>query len=253
MNRRIVRYVVLIGIAVSVYYIGTALYRKYQRSLASFVDAHRSWPTKDLLDGEPFHDDFDGIDISEYQGNIHWDMVGDGEREPKFIYVRAIGKRGRLDKEYDRMAQNIHEMKIPMGSYIFFHNETSVEHQYEQFCKMLDSAPQELIPMIDIEERSIRRSKANLKENVKKLADMLEEKYDTKPIIYSNEKFYEDYLAPDFNDYPLWIANYTGRPEIEDAEPIIWQYSEKGHVKGFWTTVDLDMFINGSGLSDLEL
>ena len=93
----------------------------------------------------------------------------------------------------------------------------------------------------------------HLKDSVLRLAQLIEEEIGAKPIIYSNQGYYKKHLAPTFNDYPLWIAHYSHEPDHPEIRPIIWQRSERGHVQGIWTYVDLDNFINGANLSSLML
>ena len=68
---------------------------------------------------------------------------------------------------------------------------------------------------------------------------------------YSNQNFYRKYLWPEFNRYPLWIANYSRVPVVKDTRPVLWQRGDTGHVHGIWTYVDIDQFINGGSLQDL--
>lgn len=74
------------------------------------------------------------------------------------------------------------------------------------------------------------------------------EKYNVYPIIYCNEVFFEDYLSPTFKRYYLFIANYSQKPSLSgNTQYNIWQFSEKGHVRGIWAYVDLNK------LDDLNL
>ena len=74
----------------------------------------------------------------------------------------------------------------------------------------------------------------------------MEEKYGRKPIIYTYYHYYKDYLRGEFDDYPLWLANYNDvlEPSVQDPWKM-WQFTEKGIVDGINTKVDLNVY-NGS-------
>lgn len=75
---------------------------------------------------------------------------------------------------------------------------------------------------------------------------MVEDHYGTKPIIYTYYHYYKDYLRQDFQDYPIWLANYNdvATPSEEDAWSF-WQFSENGIVHGINTKVDLNVYNGG--------
>ena len=214
-----------------------------------------AWPLRDMQPDVPYDTDFDGIDISEHQGDIHWDeMDGDSVKKPQFIYIRANAMKCRFDYRYDRTLREAREHNIPVGSYIFYHNAFSVEDHYRLFCEMYEDEQQDLVPMIDVEQESVGRlAYDSLAQHVMQLAQMIEKKIGTKPIIYSNLRFYRNFLSPMFDKYPLWIAAYGKKPEVEGLNIILWQWSPKGHIKGVWTEVDLDKFINGTTLNTIRL
>jgi lysozyme len=72
---------------------------------------------------------------------------------------------------------------------------------------------------------------------------MVEQHYKVRPIIYTNIDFYENFLANQFDDYPLWIAHYLvkDKPRIK-RKWTFWQYNEKGHVNGIDAYVDFNVF-----------
>jgi lysozyme len=59
----------------------------------------------------------------------------------------------------------------------------------------------------------------------------MEDTYGEKPIIYTYYHYYKDYLKGEFDDYPLWLANYNDVPTPSpDDEWQFWQFSENGIV-----------------------
>ena len=224
-------------------------------SIGNVTAKKYAWPLRDMHPDLPFDTDFDGIDISEHQGDIHWEeMQGDSVKKPKFIYMRANAMKCRFDYRYDDFVREAHKYNVPVGSYIFFHNAFSPEDHYKLFCQMYDADQQELIPMIDVEQESIsKQAYDSVAQHVMQLAQMIEKKVGTKPIIYSNARFYRTYLSPMFDKYPLWIASYGRKPEMPGLNIILWQWSQTGHVKGIWSEVDLDKFMGDATLDTLRL
>jgi lysozyme len=49
---------------------------------------------------------------------------------------------------------------------------------------------------------------ARLKLGLRRWLEAIEAHYKVKPIIYTGEKYYDDFLKEEFSDY-LWIANYN--------------------------------------------
>ena len=193
-----------------------------------------TWPKEDKLVGKAYSDFF--------------------EHKPRFIYVRAYGKDGRRDDAYHYNIEMSRKHHIPVGSYIFFTMALSVDSQFHDFVEMVDLPLQDLLPVIDVEELSTtEQNKVHLKDSVMRLAKLIEQEIGAKPVIYSNQGYYKKHLAPTFNDYPLWIAHYSHEPDHPEIRPILWQRSERGHVKGIWTYVDLDNFINGANLTSILL
>jgi lysozyme len=63
-----------------------------------------------------------------------------------------------------------------------------------------------------------------------------------KPIIYTGEKYYDDFLKEEFSDYLFWIANYNFyREEIQD-DWLFWQFTERAAVPGITENVDVNIY-----------
>ena len=76
---------------------------------------------------------------------------------------------------------------------------------------------------------------------------IVEKQYGIKPVIYTNIGFYKNYLQNNFDDYPIWIANYLQpvQPHIENKW-IFWQHSKSGRVNGIKSAVDFNVFSGDS-------
>jgi lysozyme len=86
------------------------------------------------------------------------------------------------------------------------------------------------------------------------MAKTLEYIYGKKPIIYTSMGFYNEYLSPTFDNYPLMIARYSSKRPVLNGNTgyTIWQYSENGRVKGINGTVDLSRFSTNRSLKSIK-
>ena len=197
--------------------------------------------------------DFDGIDVSKYQGNINW---GELKKNPKikFVYIKATEGSDYIDPTYLDNIRNARKHGFKVGSYHFLSTRSSVVTQFVNFARTVKRDEQDLIPVIDVEKLKPWTSQ-QLRDSLKVFADLVEEYYGCKPLIYTSEKFFTTNLGRAFADYPLFIAKYsTAAPNI-GYKWIIWQFADNGLfksiVKGNYGEVDLSRFNKGYGINDI--
>lgn len=191
------------------------------------------------------HDDKSfGIDVSQYQGMIEWDSVSliNTEFPIDFIFVRAtMGEKGK-DSKFHKNWEGVKSINKLRGAYHYFRpNENSVK-QAKNFIKTVKLSPGDLPPVLDIEERPRTQSMDSLRVGLKRWLDLVEAHYKVRPIVYSGDSYFTDFLESEFKDYKLWIANYNFWIESPKEHWDIWQFSEKGSVKGIKGFVDLNMY-----------
>lgn len=202
-----------------------------------------------------------GIDVSHHQGFIDWPRVVRDRPDIQFVYVKITEGATYVDS---RAANNFSEASsvgFPVGGYHFFRMTSGAQEQYEQFTKFLDRSMHVgmhvyrhyLIPMVDVETAD-GHPVQELQDSLQVMLDLLEEHYGKKPVIYGTMRSYNTLLAPDFNDYPLYIGRYgVNEPEIIDGDYTIWQFSEKGHIDGIPKCVDFCRFHRKKGIKDITL
>ncbi len=196
---------------------------------------------------------YDGIDVSRHQKDIDWEKVGCDDNI-KFVYIKATEGATHVDSLYHFNIEQASRNGIKVGSYHFFSTKSPVKDQFQNFTRELNKHHQDLIPMIDVEVRD-DWSRAQLIDSVKLLAIMIENWCDHKPVIYSTVRFYNELLAPQFNDYPLYIGRYANeKPQIKwEGKYTLWQYTEDGIITGINERVDMSRFHENASLSDIEL
>ncbi len=185
-----------------------------------------------------------GIDVSEYQGDIHWNELKtiDNDFPIHFVFIRATVGCDRLDKRFKDNWTAAKENKLIRGAYHYYRpNENSLE-QADLFIKTVHLKKGDLPPVVDIERLSENQSMQRLKLGLRRWLERVESHYKVRPIIYTGEKYYDDFLKKEFSDYLFWIANYNFyREKIED-DWLFWQFTEKASASGIKGSVDVNIY-----------
>lgn len=198
---------------------------------------------------------YNGIDVSKYQGQINWKKVAD-DKKIQFVYVKATEGASRVDNKYAENIKKARKEGIKVGSYHYFISRKSAEEQFRNFKRYVDKSQQDLIPMVDVELKGNEQiDRETLQKRLAEFMRLVKDEYGVYPIVYSQYRFYNERLAPKFNKYHIFIARYSNnKPVLKGGGKYsIWQYTEKGKINGINGFVDLDRFANGTKLSDIEL
>ncbi|OCB76533.1 glycoside hydrolase family 25 protein [Flavobacterium crassostreae] len=185
-----------------------------------------------------------GIDVSEYQGTISWDAIGALEQKYPihFVFIRATVGKDRLDRKFKDNWLGAKENKIICGAYHYYRpNENSLE-QAALFIQTVQLNQGDLPPVLDIEQLPKEQSVARLKIGLRRWLQAIEAHYKVKPIIYTGEKYYEDFLKEEFGDYLFWIANYNFYREKIQEDWLFWQFTEKASLPGITGSVDVNIY-----------
>jgi lysozyme len=185
-----------------------------------------------------------GVDVSEYQGNIDWEAVDSLEGRPiRFVFVRATCGHDRKDAQFEANWNGA--KKYIRGAYHYYRPDENSLEQARKFIATVALQPGDLPPVLDIEQLPENQSMERLKIGLQKWLDAVEKHYRRKPIIYSGQRYYEDFLKEEFTDYTFWVANYNFFAETLQPEWLFWQFSEKGRVEGIPEKVDVNLY-NGT-------
>ena len=185
-----------------------------------------------------------GIDVSEFQEKIDWDLVETIEENYPidFVLIRATAGYDRLDRQFKRNWKGVKEKKFIRGAYHYYRpNENSIQ-QADFFIKHVRLEKGDLPPVLDIEKLPKTQSIDSLKVGLHRWLDRVEAHYKVRPIIYSGESYYDDFLKKEFSDYVFWIANYNFYREKMDSDWLFWQFTEKASVTGIRRMVDVNVF-----------
>ena len=195
----------------------------------------------------------DGIDVSHHNGTIKWNEVAKN-RKIKFVYVKATEGRSHKDTKFSQNVKGARKAGMEVGAYHFL-KSSSAEAQFRFFQKTIQGKDLTLLPMVDIEEEGIgNMSPERLRAVLSEFCRLAKEKYGSYPILYTQAHIYRNVLAKDFSNYTIWISGYGYRPYTGNKGKVdIWQFTERGKVKGIKGYVDLDRFENGMTLEKLKL
>ena len=188
-----------------------------------------------------------GFDVSEYQGKIDWEKANSIEETfpLDFVFIRATAGKNKIDTKFKENWREAKKHKLIRGAYHYYRpNENSIE-QAENFIKTVKLQSGDFPPVLDIEKLPKEQSLDSLKVGLRRWLKKVENHYNVKPIIYSGESYYSDFLEEEFSDYTFWIANYNFFVENIKDEWTFWQFTEKATIPGIKGTVDVNIY-NGT-------
>lgn len=188
-----------------------------------------------------------GFDVSEYQGKINWEKAKsiEGTFPLGFVFIRATAGSDKIDSKYKENWREAKKHKFIRGAYHYYRpNENSIE-QAENFIKTVKLHKGDLPPVLDIEKLPENQPLDSLKVGLRRWLEKVEKHYNVKPIIYSGESYYSDFLEDEFSKYTFWIANYNFFVENIKDDWTFWQFTEKATIPGIRGTVDVNIY-NGT-------
>lgn len=182
-----------------------------------------------------------GIDISEYQGNINFDEL---RGNIDFAIVRTSIGNFREDNKYKQNINGLESIGVPYGVYHYSYatNEVEAKEEALKFINIIKNYKPLYPAVIDLESNSVNKnvSKDVLNRIAEVFCNTLEES-GYYAMIYSNKYFFETVLNESILDkYDKWLAQWTTEPTYN--KPFgIWQYTSKGRIPGITGNVDKDI------------
>ncbi|MEN8907984.1 MAG: GH25 family lysozyme, partial [Clostridiales bacterium] len=179
------------------------------------------------------------IDISNHQKNIDWESISKKE-SIYFAFIKATEGESYKDKYFKYNWEKSLKVGIYRGAYHYYISSSTGENQAKNFIEVVPKESGSLPPVVDIEEDGL-----SVEEFDKELGNfnkILEETYGQKPIIYTVSNLYEKYIKGKYKDNPIWIRDIVKPPNNDKIEWQFWQYSNRGHISGIDSYVDLNVF-----------
>jgi lysozyme len=199
-----------------------------------------------------------GIDISHHNGAINFNLIN--KNIIKFAYCKASQGKSFKDEMLLPYMNELQRLGIYRGAYHFMtFKGVSAEEQVSNFlnCGLDFTKKGMLPPVLDVEWQQSEELNLYIQKNktacIKKVKDWLiavENATGKKPIIYTANSFWRDFLSSPttFGDYPLWLAAYKPMPGTIPAgwnAYTFWQFTESGSVDGLPGHFDKNVY-NGT-------
>ncbi len=193
-----------------------------------------------------------GIDVSSYQEKIDWNLVAQDGVEFAIIRVglRGWGSEGTLkeDTQFKANIEGAIAAGVKVGVYFFSQATTEAEVDEEVQFVLDRIAPYKIdCPVVmDVEKVSDSRARMNKLTPEVRTALALRfcqaiENAGYQPMLYHNTEMGALMLdIAAFEEYDKWYASYSDKMFYPYAYKI-WQYSDKGRVKGISTDVDMNI------------
>jgi lysozyme len=211
--------------------------------------------TAEVNKTDDFRGEIYGIDVSHHQGKIDWEnvRVWNGKKI-EFVYIKATEGATFVDKSYQDNFNGANNNNMLVGAYHYFRTTSTIEEQFENFINNVDKTKQDLIPLIDVEEKK-NWNNALFHKNLQAFLNLVEAHFGKKPMIYTVNSFYNLHLSGKYKSYYFLIGRYgKNPPNMRDKSNwTIWQFSETGSVNGITKPVDINVLNTKYKLADIRL
>ncbi len=203
-----------------------------------------------------------GIDVSNYQGNVNWTSVKNSGTV--FAFCKATEGVDFIDAKFTLNMTNASNAGVYIGPYHFGRinsNTSNPNDAIDEANDFVDAiAPyyeqggNYLRPVLDVENlpglSTTAQNRAYVSEWVRDFIGVVQARMGMDPIIYCNTNFANNYFEADLTQYDLWVANYNYAPPAIPPASIdgvwngwdFWQYTDSGAVAGVSGNVDRNVY-----------
>lgn len=198
---------------------------------------------------------YEGIDVSNYQGNIDFKKVKEDGIE--VVYIKATEGTYYIDpyleQNYKRAKEN--GLKVGLYHYVTARTEEQARREAKFFVARASGKKLDCKLAMDFEtfgslnKEEINRIGLVFLQEVEKLSGK-------KAILYSNAYTASNTWRGENTKYPLWVAEYGVDKPYNDGtwdSWAGWQYTDRGRVSGINVYVDRDKFTKEVFLDDTEV
>jgi len=187
-----------------------------------------------------------GLDLSEKNGQIDWDLLT--QEEVDFIYFKASEGVNQVDSMVKKNLKASRQNNILTGAYHWLHPELHVGQQADLFVSTVKDFNGMLSPLVCVQVNPNKSE--DIIKNIQTFFRLLEQRLQIKPLVYISEKSWK-LIQTESSwgcDYPLWI-DQPGKMWPKQLWPwagwTFWQYSYQARMPGISNEIGLNWF-NGS-------
>jgi lysozyme len=183
-----------------------------------------------------------GVDISNHQGDINWQMLAGSD--VAFAYVKATEGGDFRDRRFRQNWDGAKTVGVPRGAYHFYRQCRTAADQAANFIATVPRERDALPPMIDLEHMG-PCSGPQPDDIVQEIIDLLarlEAHFGRRPLIYTTSEFDGAYLQGRLANEAFWARSIFWPPQFRTSQWRVWQYHDQGRRPGVNGPVDLNAF-----------
>lgn len=191
---------------------------------------------------------YEGIDVSNWQGNINYEQVKTAGIE--VVYIKTSEGTTYKDPYFERNYENAKANGLKVGFYHFLTatNTQAARNQAQFFASVISGKAPDCKLAMDFEQFRGGITTEEINEISKVFLETVRQLTGKDVIIYSNlndsQQIFSSELA---QQYPLWIAYWGREANLVDSssnwqEWEGWQYTSRGTVTGINGYVDRNKF-----------
>jgi len=203
---------------------------------AVFTNVYATEPSSSII--------YQGIDVSQWQGNIDFEEVANDEID--IVYIKSTEGTSYVDPYFERNYNNAKQSGLKVGFYHYVLARTveEAEDEAQFFASTISGKSPDCKLAMDFESFG-NLSNSQINQISEAFLEKVEELTEKEVVIYSDvfnaRNVFSLRLA---NKYPLWVAEYgVISPQNTNWEEWIgFQYTNQGRITGITRYVDRDQF-----------
>lgn len=185
-----------------------------------------------------------GIDVSQWQGNIDYEAVAGAGIE--FVYIKATEGIDLVDPFFYRNYAGAGNAGLPVGFYHYLtaRSPSAARQEAYHFVSVTEGLSAAGRMVMDIEDLT-GLTRPEINQIALAFLQGVEEFSNRSPALYADAYNASAVLEADLSVYPLWIAQYgVSEPDMDNPWNTWagWQYTDLGRVAGIQGNVDRDIF-----------
>lgn len=198
------------------------------------------------------NDIYNGIDVSQWQGEIDYAQVRDAGI--KIVYIKATEGQNFIDPYFEENYINAKSNGLKIGFYHFLVARTEEAARLEARHFVTTIAGKEVDCKLAMDFESFGDLSVQEINNISEIfLQEVESLSGKNAVIYSDTSNARNVFSEELTRYPLWVAEY-GVSEPQDNGKWEnwqgWQYTDSGRVSGINGNVDRDYFTKEILLED---
>ena len=197
---------------------------------------------------------FSGIDVSEWQGTIDFNLVKAAGID--VVYIRVAEGADYEDPYWSQNYEGAKSASLKIGFYHYITalSEWEAQEQANYFYSLIKDHQMDCLPAMDFESFSTLST-----EEINQIATAYLETLSTltgiRPMLYSDAYNVGSIWSNALTKYPLWVADYgVSQPKTTGSwsEWMGFQFSDTGSVDGVNGNIDMNYFKEGVFIQNSE-